>query len=380
MQINTLSLQNFRVYHEALLSFEARTTVIVGDNAQGKTSILEAICTLARTKSHRTARDEEMIRWGEDQAIVAASLERSARGPVGLRMVLMQAEAARFMGAPQKQFAVNDVPVAGPRELIGQIAVVVFSPDDLALAKAEPSGRRRYMNVALGQIQPLHLQDSQQYRRALRQRAEVLGAIADGRARPEQLGAWDSQVAKYGAQIAKAREEYVRELAEAAGRIHRELTDGAEELEVRYQSNARDEEGADAAAIEGAMLQKLEEKRQQEVSLRRTLTGPHRDDLRLRVGEKDLRKFGSQGQQRTAVLAMRLAEAEVAGARLGETPLVLLDDCLSELDESRAARVLEQAGQETQLIVTTTHLTEPLRAQTDAAVYSVHAGELTAEA
>lgn len=380
MQINTLSLQSFRVYHEALLAFEARTTVIVGDNAQGKTSILEAISTLARTKSHRTARDEEMIRWGEDQAIVAASLDRSARGPVGLRMVLMQAEAARFTGAPQKQLAVNDVPVAGPRELIGQIAVVVFSPDDLALAKAEPSGRRRFMNVALGQIQPLHLQDSQQYRRALRQRAEVLGAIADGRARPEQLGAWDAQVAKYGAQIAKAREEYVQELAEAAGRIHRELTDGAEELEVRYQSNARDEEGADAAAIEGAMLQKLEEKRQQEVSLRRTLTGPHRDDLRLRVGEKDLRKFGSQGQQRTAVLAMRLAEAGVAGARLGETPLVLLDDCLSELDESRAARVLEQAGQETQLIVTTTHLTEPLRAQTDAAVYSVHAGELTAEA
>ncbi|HJN17427.1 MAG TPA: DNA replication/repair protein RecF, partial [Armatimonadota bacterium] len=358
MQIRVLSLEDFRVYREALLQFEARTTVIVGDNAQGKTSILEAICALARTKSQRTNRDDELIRWGEDQTIVSGRFERGVRGPVSLRMVMMTPEAARFTGAPQKQFALNDEPINGSRAIIGEITVVVFSPDDLALAKGDPGGRRRFMNVAIGQIQPLHLADAQQYRRALRQRGELLGMIAERRASEDQLNAWDEQVAKHGAEIVKARGKYIRDLAEAAKRIHHELTGGAEELSVEYRSNVWEGDGGEAVALQGTMLQKLDEKRPQEINLRRTLTGPHRDDIQLRVDEKDLRKFGSQGQQRTAVLALRLAEAEVARTRLDETPLVLLDDCLSELDESRAGRVLEQAGDKTQLIITTTHLTE----------------------
>jgi DNA replication and repair protein RecF len=376
VQLNSLALQGFRVYREARLDFPSRATVIVGDNAQGKTSLLEAVCLLARTKSHRTNRDEELIRWGADRAIVGGEFARSARGPVGLRAVLTAPEAAQFLGVPPKQMAVNDQPARSAAEVIGQVAVVVFSPDDLLLAKGEPALRRRFLNVALGQLQPAHLADHQQYVRALRQRGELLALVADGRAEAEQLTSWDRQLARHGAEVTFARAQYVRDLAEAAGRIHGELSDGAEALQVSYVSNIRPSDTEQAAAVEGEFLQRLEARRGQEIALRRTLVGPHRDDLRLEVEGRDLRKFGSQGQQRTAVLALRLAEATVARERLGETPLVLLDDCLSELDEGRAGRVLGQAGQEAQLVVTTTHLTDALRAQTDAAVVRVAEGEI----
>ncbi len=402
MQITHLSLANFRVYAEAQLRFSAPTTVVVGDNAQGKTSLLEAICVLVRTKSHRTNRDDELIRWGSDQATCEGEFERSARGPVSLRAVLTTPEAAQFLGCPAKQLAVNNQLVSGPREIIGQLSAVLFSPDDLALAKGDPAGRRRFLNVAIGQIHPLHLADMQQYRRALQQRGQVLALIAEGRATPAQLNAWDQQVAKYGAEIVLTRGQYLADLAQAAERIHRELTDGAEELRLRYRSSVWQEGGAQSAAerppptvdsphlgpsaslrtdmgqspaaLQGAILERLESRRTQEIALRRTLTGPHRDDLALEVGGKELRKYGSQGQQRTAVLALRLGEAEVARARLDETPLVLLDDCLSELDEKRARRVLEQAGAETQLVITTTHLSEALSRIGEAEVYRVEGG------
>jgi len=376
VQLTSLSLTDFRVYREARLEFPARTTVIVGDNAQGKTSVLEAVCALARTKSHRTNRDEELIRWGADQGIAAAEFARGVRGPVSLRMVLTSPEAAQFLGQPPKQLAVNDQPVKGPREVIGEIAVVVFSPDDLALAKGEPSLRRRFLNVALGGIQPAHLADLQQYTRAMKQRGELLAMVADGQAARDQLPSWDRQLARHGAQVVLARAAYVAELAQVAARIHRDLTGGAEELRVAYRSSVWREGADQAAALEGIILERLEARRSQDIAFRRTMTGPHRDDLQLEVGETDLRRFGSQGQQRTAVLAMRLAEAEVARERLGEAPIVLLDDCLSELDESRAGRVLEQAGDQTQLIITTTHLTEALRERGETAVYRVHAGEI----
>lgn len=379
MQISDLRLEGFRVYRQAELRFEMPTTVIVGDNAQGKTSVLEAVCALVRTKSHRTNRDDEMVRWGGEQALAEGDFERSTRGQISLRMVLLTPDAAEFTGNAQKQLAVNDTPVTSSREVIGQVTAVIFSPDDLSLAKGDPAGRRHFLNVAIGQLQPLHLSDMQQYRRALRQRSEVLGMIAEGAGSPAQLTAWDRQVARHGAQIVAARAQYVGELAEAAGRIHGELTGGEEALSARYKCNVCQEGGAQPAALEGFILESLEANRPREISLRRTLTGPHRDDLRLEVGGRDLRKYGSQGQQRTAALALRLGEAEVARARLGETPIVLLDDCLSELDENRAGRVLQQAGDDTQLVITTTHLTEALRRSGQAGVYRVSAGELTLE-
>ena len=283
------------------------------------------------------------------------------RGAVSLRAVLTTPEAAQFLGSPAKQLAVNNQPVSGSREVIGQLSAVIFSPDDLALAKGDPAGRRHFLTVAIGQIQPAHLADIQQYRRALQQRTQMLALVAEGKSSPPQLDAWDRQVAKHGAEITLARGEYLTDLAQAAGEIHRELTSGEETLAVRYASKTWEEGGRQPAALEGAILARLEARRGQEIALRRTLTGPHRDDVTLEVDGKELRRFGSQGQQRTAALALRLAEARVARTRLNETPLVLLDDCLSELDERRAARVLEQAGSDTQLIVTTTHLTAPLR-------------------
>ena len=371
MQITHLELSNFRVYQEAWLAFEAPTTVIVGDNAQGKTSLLEAICLLVRTKSHRTSRDEELIRWGSDQATCAGRFERKARGPVALRVVLLTPEAAQFLGSPAKQLAVNDQPVSGPRDVIGQVSAVIFSPDDLALAKGDPDGRRRFLNVAIGQMQPVHLADLQQYRRALQQRTQMLAMVAEGRASPGQLNAWDQQVAKHGAEIVLARGEYVTDLARAAAHVHRELSAGAAELTVRYKSSVWEEGGRQPASLEGAILTRLEARRNREIALRRTLTGPHRDDVVLEVDGRELRRYGSQGQQRTAVLALRLGEAQVARVRLNETPLVLLDDCLSELDEGRARRVLEQAGADSQLIITTTHLTEALGRAGEVGVYQV---------
>jgi DNA replication and repair protein RecF len=379
VQITGLRLEGFRVYRQAELRFDRPTTVIVGNNAQGKTSVLEAICALARTKSQRTNRDDEMVRWGDDRALVEAGFERNARGPVSLRMVLLTPEAAEFTGEAQKQLAVNDTPVSSSREVIGQITTVVFSPDDLSLAKGGPADRRRFLNVAIGQLQPLYLSDMQQYRRALRQRAEVLGMVGDRGASPSQLTAWDQQVARHGAPIVLARGQYVAELAEAAGGIHRELTGGEEKLSVRYKCNAWDGEPSQLAALEGFMLARLEANRSREIALRRTLTGPHRDDLQLEVGGKDLRRYGSQGQQRTAALALRLGEAEVARTRLGDTPIVLLDDCLSELDESRASRVLQQAGDDTQLIITTTDLTESLAGHGQTSIYRVSEGAIVVE-
>lgn len=378
MRLVSLWLENFRVYREARVEFPLRATVILGENAQGKTSVLEAICALARTKSHRTNRDEEMVRWGADQARVEGKFERRVRGPVSLRMVLTSPEAAQFLGQPVKQLAVNSEAVRGPREVIGQVAVVAFSPEDLVLAKGEPSVRRRFLNVAIGGIEPAHLADLQQYTRALRQRNELLSLVAQGTAGAEELYSWDRQLARYGAEVTLARARYVAELSAAAATIHRKLTSGEESLAVRYRSNVWEEETDQASVVEGLILDKLAARRSQDLALRRTVVGPHRDDLVLEVDGRDLRRFGSQGQQRTAALALRLAEARVATRRMGEAPIVLLDDCLSELDEQRASRVLAQAGDETQLILTTTHLSKVLEGTTETTVYQVRAGELTA--
>ncbi|MGQ9729737.1 MAG: DNA replication/repair protein RecF [Candidatus Zipacnadales bacterium] len=379
MQLTTLTLQDFRIYREARLELQAPISVIVGDNAQGKTSLLEAICALTRTKSHRTNRDDELIRWGADQALITGSFQRQLGGSISLRMVLMLPETAQFLGLPQKQLSLNNEPTRTISEVIGQVTVVVFSPDDLALAKGEPSVRRRFLNVALGQIQPFYLAIMQQYRRALRHRTELLSLINEGKASLDQLASWDQQVAHYGAEITWARANYTADLASIAARIHRELTQGEEELSIRYQSNVWTEGVDQLTLLEGILLEKLTARRAQENILRRTLTGPHRDDLQLEVANKELRKFGSQGQQRSAVLAMRLAEAELARKRMGEAPLVLLDDCLSELDENRASRVLEQAGSETQLVITTTHLPKTMRRQNEVAIYRVRNGALTEE-
>jgi DNA replication and repair protein RecF len=326
---------------------------LVGANACGKTSLLEAVHLLAVTKSQRTACDRELIAWSQDWGRVSGKVRGEDGRATTLRVTLGQ---RRGSGGgedcnPRKVVEVNGVPRRRLSDIIGQATVVMFGPDDLSLAKGPPGVRRRLLNTAIGQVRGTYLADLMRYRRALRQRNEVLRFARGDSKQRSLLPGWDVQLAETGARVATARADFVTALAPHAQRLHHELSAGAERLELKYRGDL-----AEAFDVEGrrvAMRELLATGVERDLGVGRTVRGPHRDELEMVVNGKPVRVYGSQGQQRTAALSVTLAEAMVMQEWTRESPIVLLDDCLSELDETRARRVLGLTGQVEQMIVTT---------------------------
>ena len=322
MFIESIELKNYRNYGELHMDFDPGTNVLYGDNAQGKTNILEAVYVCATTKSHRGSKDREIIEFGEDESHIKMQL-RKDDVPYRIDMHLKKNKT--------KGVAVNGIPIRRASELFGIVNVVFFSPEDLNLIKNGPADRRRFIDLELCQLNRLYVHSLVQYNRVVIQRNKLLKELFFHPEYEEMLDIWDMQLVKYGKKLIESRERFVEELGVIVAEIHRNLTGGREELMVRYEKNVSADE----------FERKLQTSRKRDLKVKMSMTGPHRDDLLFEVKGVDIRRFGSQGQQRTAALSLKLAEIELVKRAIKDTPVLLLDDVLSELDSSRQQYLLD---------------------------------------
>jgi len=316
-------------------------------------------------RSHRTADDRELIAWGQEQCSVKVWVSRRD-GSHDVAVALHRAEAKR------KQVQVNGKQVARIGELMGHFHGILFSPEDLSIVKDGPGERRRFLDMELSQLRPVVFYTLQRYARALSQRNNLLREMQRTPALRGTLEDWDEQLARFGAVVVAHRRSYVEALARAARFNHAAIASGGEALNVRYLTQIGGD--GDQAALTEQFLARLRQAREEDIRRAATSVGPHRDDLRLLLGEREARTFGSQGQQRTIVLSLKLAELDVVRAERDENPVLLLDDVMSELDPHRRKQLVERiAGVQT--IVTCTDLSD-LGGAKPGAVYRVQAGSL----
>lgn len=321
MIIESIELKNYRNYDKLHMDFSQGTNILYGDNAQGKTNILEAIYVCATTKSHRGSKDREIIQFDRDESHIKLNV-RKRDVPYRIDMHLKKNKA--------KGVAVNGVPIRKASELFGIVNVVFFSPEDLNLIKNGPAERRRFIDLELCQLNKLYVHSLVQYNKIVTQRNRLLKDIMFHPDYEETLDIWDMQLVQYGREVIRCREDFVHQLNDMIGPIHRQLSGDKESLHISYEPNVTADMFEDT----------LRKSRQSDLRQKTTLTGPHRDDLSFIINEIDIRRFGSQGQQRTAALSLKLAEIELVKKIVNDYPILLLDDVLSELDSSRQNHLL----------------------------------------
>lgn len=322
MIVKSLKLNQFRNYESLEVSFDGGTNLFYGNNAQGKTNILEAVYLCGTTKSHKGSKDREIIRFGEEEAHIRMELVRKGSS----YEIDMHLKKNRPKG-----IAVNGVPIRKAAELLGIANFVFFSPEDLGIIKNGPAERRRFLDMELCQLNKLYLHELSNYNKVVIQRNKLLKECSFQNQFEDMLDIWDMQMLRYGKTLIEAREKFVDELGMIIAEIHRKLTGGREELVVRYEKNISS----------GEFEKKLSLTRARDLKMKMSMTGPHRDDLLFEVKGVDIRKYGSQGQQRTAALSLKLAEIELVKRAIKDTPVLLLDDVLSELDSSRQQYLLD---------------------------------------
>lgn len=351
MRVNTLVLHNFRNYVNLKLTFTQNINIFLGQNAQGKTNILEAIYFSAMGRSHRTSIDNELVKW--QQPFCRVSLDFSRMGVENALSFQLKPVNTRCM----KEIVYNGHQIR-PRELIGSLNVVLFSPEDLLLIKGMPAARRHFLDLEISQASPQYYQLVLKYNRVLAQRNNLLKKIRERRENSELLEAWDEQISQLAAVIIIKRQAAVKKLTMLANLMHRRITASKENLVVQYAVyNLENEEifmPEDSKKLQQIVLHKLLSLRDNDILRGSTGFGPHRDDLILTVNGINLRNFGSQGQQRTGVLALKLAELEFIKSETGDYPVLLLDDVMSELDEERRTQLLYFIKDRIQTFITAT--------------------------
>ena len=337
MLVETLQLRQFRNYESLDFKFPAGITVFVGQNAQGKTNILEAVYYASLAKSHRTSKDAELIRWESQQGAVRLGFSRLG---VGNTIEL------RFSRVRRRQLLLNSHGVT-PKTLVGSLTTVLFSPEDLYLVKGAPQLRRAFLDTEISQTSPAYYRELAKYNRLITQRNNLLKKIREGQAGREMLELWDVQLAESAAKISAKRLEAVSRLAMLSRLMQRRISGALESLEVGYDLHAPSGEAGPpltAGKVTEGLIPWYNEMlgKRHELDIIRGVTsvGPHRDDLKLSVNGVDLRTYGSQGQQRTGALALKLSELEFIRGETGAYPVLLLDDVMSELDPSRRKELL----------------------------------------
>jgi len=369
MWLKALELRHYRNYESLqLYDLSPRVNLFVGQNAQGKTNVIEAVLMLAVAKSHRTNRDAELISFEKESALLQGVVERENRVFKLDLQLLGKGKKGRVNGVEKRKMS----------DFVGHLNVVMFAPEDLQLIKGGPAQRRRFLDVEIGQVSPQYLYNLSQYQKVLLQRNTMLKDIARKAGSEEMLPIWEEQLAVYGAKVIRKRLQFVEKLEHFAKDIHSRIAGGKEELSFRYQSSAElstvDNEWSDV------IFRELQKRRKQDILRGTTSLGPHRDDLIVRINGREVDTYGSQGQQRTASLSMKLAEIELIRDEVGEYPVLLLDDVLSELDQSRQLHLIESMGERVQTLITTT-TTYGLEAfmHEQANVYHVEQGAITNE-
>lgn len=338
MIIDCLELSHFRNYERELFEFSRETNVLFGNNAQGKTNVLESIYLCSTTRSHKGSRDREMIQLGFGEAHIKMIVEkRGIRHKIDVHLKRNKA----------KGMAVDGIPVRKSGDLLGMCNVVFFSPEDLAIIQNGPEARRKFIDMELCQLDKMYLHNLTKYRHALKQRNELLKQIRINSEILDTLDIWNSQLIQYGTYVIQARKEFVDKLNGFISNIHESLTGGKESMHLIYEPNT----------LEGEFGHNLVMAEQKDLYMKSTSVGPHRDDLSFISGDMDLRKYGSRGQQRTGALSLKLTEIRIVEEKTGEKPILLLDDVLSELDRSRQNFLLEHI-KGIQTILTCTGLEE----------------------
>lgn len=332
MYISKLTLTNFRNYEKQTVDFVNGLNVVVGKNASGKTNLVESIYCSAIGKSPRTNKFKDLVRWQSEFAHITIELVKKYR-KYTIEFAIDNQD--------KKRVAIDKIPLTKISELLGLMNVVYFSPDELKLIKESPQERRRFMDISLSQQSKNYLYGLSQYNDIVEQRNKLLKTTRDKTKLEQMLFAWDVQLAKFGAMIVQQRYEFVAHLSKIAKVVHGKLTDGKEVLDISYETKIAQDSQVN---MEKQILDKLQESLDKDMNLQYTSVGAHRDDIAILVNNIDVRKFGSQGQQRTAALSLKLAEIGLFKEQLGETPILLLDDVLSELDDDRRTKLMELAS------------------------------------
>ncbi len=358
MYLKILNLKQFRNYRDCIVDFDAPKTILVGNNAQGKSNLLEAVELLSTLKTHRSSRDRDLVLEEANVAQIRANLER-AYGPVELALTL------RTQG--RRTVALNRESLRRQLDFLGTLNAVQFSSLDLELVRGGPERRRNWLDSLLIQLEPLYAYILQQYNQVLRQRNALLknyrswaaeGKIDESSSRDydAELALWDAQLATTGSRVTRRRSRVLERLAPIAQSWHASISGATEVLEVTYVPNIISTEKDDPEKVQQAFLDKIKQRRIPEQAQGTTLVGPHRDEVEFTINQTPARSYGSQGQQRTLVLALKLAELKLIEEVVGEPPLLLLDDVLAELDLNRQNQLLDAIQDRFQTLITTTHL------------------------
>ncbi len=339
MYIKALSLVNFRNIERLQISFNQKSNIIIGDNAQGKTNILEAIYTAINGKSFRTKNDAELIKKNREFCRIKLDFFKNNREQC-IEVVIAKNN--------KKRITINGVPIKKTFELIGYLNVVLFAPEDLRLIKGSPSERRKYIDREISHISKQYLNALIHYHRILNQKNKHLKMLNEP---DDTLDIWDRQLANYGSQIVLKRLDFVAKLNDTVAPIHAKISEESEYLTIAYDFDSSI--GKDK--IETYLYEQFVHNRAKDIRYGYTTFGPHRDDLIIMLNDKQIKKYGSQGQQRTALLAMKLAEIEIIESAIEEIPILMLDDVMSELDTKRQTLLLKEI-KKTQTLLTTTDL------------------------
>ena len=338
MVIKSIELSDYRNYDSLTMQFDKGTNILYGDNAQGKTNILEAIFVAATTKSHKGSKDKEIINFDKEEAHIRTYLEKEG---VETRVDM------HLRKSKSKGIAIDGQKIKKAADLLGLCNVVFFSPEDLGIIKNGPAERRRFVDMELCQLDSFYLYNLNHYNKIINQRNKLLKDMYMNPDLKETLNIWDMQLVSFGSKIIERRRLFVEQLNDIILEIHKKLSGGKEELFIKYEPDVEIEE----------FETKLRFSQDRDMKSKMTSVGPHRDDFSFMVGDIDIRKYGSQGQQRTAALSLKLSEIELVKKIAKDTPVLLLDDVLSELDSNRQNYLLNSIG-DIQTIITCTGLEE----------------------
>lgn len=360
MHVDSLEVGNFRNYDFGKIEFHNKTNILYGDNAQGKTNLLESIFVCGTTKSHKGSKDRELIRIGQEEAHIRMHLTKKNMS----HRIDMHLKKNKGKG-----IAIDGIPIKRSSELLGLLNVIFFSPEDLRIIKNGPSERRKFMNMELCQLDSMYLYDLGEYNKVLMQRNKLLKQIYYQPSLKETLEIWDMQLVQYGTEIIKRREAFVQEIGEIVTKVNEKLTGNKEHIKMLYEPDVTIKE----------FEEKLINSHEKDMKFCSTSVGPHRDDLCFINGDIDIRKYGSQGQQRTCALSLKLAEIELVKNIIGDSPILLLDDVLSELDRNRQNYLLDSIH-DIQTIITCTGIEEFIDSRlTLDKIFRITKGKITIE-
>ena len=333
MWIKNIKIKNFRNYNQEEINLEKNINIFYGKNAQGKTNIIESIFLCSLGKSFRAKKDNEMIKLNEENAIVEIEYEKSDRdGKIKIEI------------GNKKNIYLNGIKIKKLSELLGNLNIVIFTPDDINILKGGPQNRRRFLDIMISQLRPNYMHILSLYLKTIEQRNKYLRQIKEEHKDENLLEIWDEKLAEYALKIYEYRKEFIEKIIKKINIIHKNITNGEEQIELEYITECDNKE---------KYLQLLKERRKLDIIKGFTTKGVHRDDFMIYINKKDIKIFGSQGQNRTAMLSLKLAELQVIYDEIGEYPILLLDDFMSELDRTRRENFLENI-KGTQVIITGT--------------------------